>query len=250
MIIGIVLAGGKGTRLGLKDKNKNSLLFHGKPLVSYAVELYKKVCDHAVVVTGHQAKTVESLFPSQAVLFAYQAKRLGTGHAAKVAIKKIEKEKLNPEYVFIGYGDHMMFYTPELLSVLLDKIKTTHAAVGLLSTTYSDPNSLAWGRLIRGKGGMIEKIVEQKNATSEEKDVKLINPGFYCVRYDFAKFALGKLKKNSISKEYYLTDIVEIAIKNDEKVVDVEVPFKQVGIGINTSGELQNSEKLYREVHT
>lgn len=245
MIIGIVLAGGKGTRLGVKDKNKNSILFRGKPLVMYAVDLYKNVCDQTIIVTGHQANTVQSLFSSPSVHFAYQAKRLGTGHAAQVAIRSIEKQAAHPDYIFIGYGDHMMFYTPELLSKLLEKVKTAHAAIGLLSTSYPDPNTLAWGRLIKGENGTIQRIVEQKNATEEEKQVTLINPGFYCIEYQFAKKALSKLKKNPVSKEYYLTDIVEIANTDGKNVIDMEVPFEKVGIGINTAEELVKSQEMY-----
>jgi bifunctional UDP-N-acetylglucosamine pyrophosphorylase/glucosamine-1-phosphate N-acetyltransferase len=109
---------------------------------------------------------------------------------------------------------------------------------------------LAWGRLIRGKDGMIEKIVEQKNATEEEKSVTLINPGFYCVRFDFAKTAIRSIQKNPVSHEYYLTDIVEIARRMGEVVVDLEVPFAKVGIGINTPDELQSSQKLYSQTRT
>lgn len=247
MIIGIVLAGGKGTRLGIKDKNKTSIEFNGKPLISYAVDLYQSVCDNTVVVIGHQAKSIEAVLAKSQTVFAYQAKRLGTGHAAKIAIQKIEKEGLSPEYIFIGYGDHMMFYTPELLKSLLQKVQESGAVIGLLSTRHDDPNTLAWGRLIRGKDGMIEKIVEQKNATEEEKNVALINPGFYCVRFDFAKTAIRAIQKNPVSHEYYLTDIVEIARRMGEAVVDLEVPFEKVGIGVNTPDELQTSQKLYSQ---
>lgn len=245
MIIGIVLAGGKGTRLGIKGKNKTSIEFNGKPLISYAVDLYTSVCDKTVVVIGHQAKSVEAVLATSQTIFAYQAKRLGTGHAAKIAVQKIEKEHLHPEYIFIGYGDHMMFYTPELLEKLLEKVKQTNAAVGLLSTRHENPNILAWGRLMRGANGMIEKIIEQKNATDEEKKVTLINPGFYCVQFDFAKTAIRNIQKNPVSQEYYLTDIVEIARRMGEGVVDLEVPFEKVGIGINTTHELEESQVLY-----
>jgi bifunctional UDP-N-acetylglucosamine pyrophosphorylase/glucosamine-1-phosphate N-acetyltransferase len=249
MIIGIVLAGGKGTRLGLKNKNKTSVLFNGKPLVSYAIDLYHKICEKTVVVTGHQSESIKQLLSSASVISAYQAKRLGTGHAAKIAIEKIAKEGLTPEYVFIGYGDHMMFYTPELLKNLLKKVQESQAVVGLLSTRHTNPMELVWGRLIRGEDGMIEKIVEQKNASEEEKKVTLINPGFYCVKYDFAKRVLKKLKKNPISHEYYLTDIIEIARSKGENVVDLEIPFEKVGIGINTTHELEESQKLYRDTN-
>lgn len=245
MIIGVILAAGKGSRMKLKDTNKTSVHFNGKPLIQYGIDVFRQTTDETVIVVGAHAQSVKDAIISHPHLsFAEQKRRLGTGHAVKVAIDAIKKYPQEPEIILVGYGDHMMFYTPEIINKLIAQHKKHKAAVTLITTEYNDPNSLAWGRIIRKNSHEITRIVEQKDATVQEQAVTEVNPGFYCFDYQFLKKHLGQIRKSKITNEYYLTDFIEIAARN-LKVAALKVPFKYVGIGINTTQQLHQSENLY-----
>jgi bifunctional UDP-N-acetylglucosamine pyrophosphorylase/glucosamine-1-phosphate N-acetyltransferase len=248
MIFGIILAAGKGSRMKVQGANKTTVAFEGKPLVQYGIDLFEKTTHRTVLVVGAFADSIKKTarIPSE-TLFAYQTKRLGTGHAVMVAVKEIEGKGLSPEVVLIGYGDHMMFYTPEIISQLVSTHKMESADVSFLTTEYHDPNSLAWGRIVRDAEGNVLKIVEQKDATDGERDIKEVNPGFYCVKYSFLKQALRKMKKSPVTGEYYLTELTEIAMKQNKKIATLLVPFEYVGLGINTHEQLQQSQALYEQ---
>ncbi|MFA6981683.1 MAG: sugar phosphate nucleotidyltransferase [Patescibacteria group bacterium] len=248
-ICGIILAAGKGARMKTKDKNKTSLDFNGKPMVAYAVEVMQKVADETMVVVGSAAGSVVESLKEYKVRFAIQKKRLGTGHAAKVAVDQVKKENLIPKVVLIGYGDHMMFYSPEVLQKLVDEHFSQNAVLSMLSTEYDDPMKLAWGRILRDESGNVLRIVEQKDASEVELKVKEINPGFYCFNYDFVDEYVYKIKPSPVTGEYYITDLIEFAFKSGSKVCAVKVPFEKVGIGVNTPQQLEESEKLYQQVH-
>ena len=119
MIIGVILAAGKGTRIKAKTANKVTLPFLNKPLILYSVELMEKVADKTFVVVGAFHESVKKVLAQKKVFFAYQKKRLGTGHAVKVALEEIVKKKIKPEIVLVGYGDHTMFYKKENIKKLI-----------------------------------------------------------------------------------------------------------------------------------
>ena len=248
MIVGIILAAGKGTRLnppaGGKDKNKVTLSFLNKPLIIYAVELLENLADKVIVVVGAFHKSVRHVLQKYRVEYAYQVKRLGTGHAVKVALKKIIKSE-KPELILICYGDHSMFYKKTVIKNLIEEHKKVKAVLTFVTTHYERPNDLVWGRVIRDFNGSIIKIVEQKDATDEEKKVKEVNAGFYCFDYLFLKENMNKLKRSPVSREYYITDMIKIALDQKKKVIGHEVPFNKVGIGINRYEELAESQKIY-----
>ena len=250
MVIGVILAAGKGSRMKLKDANKTSVFFNGKPLIQYGVTLFQNTADKTVIVVGAHAESVkESISLHDGIHFAEQKHRLGTGHAVRVAAETMKTFHTEPQFVLVGYGDHMMFYTEKVINQLIELHKKQTATLSLITTTYKDPNFLAWGRIVRSQknGKEIERIVEQKDATEEERAITEINPGFYCFDYQFLKKALKDMTKSPITKEYYLTELIEIASKYNGKIVGLKVPFKYVGIGINTKEQLGESISLYNE---
>ena len=241
MIIGIVLAAGKGTRFGKKSINKTTINFFEIPLVCYGTDLFIKTCDRGDVI--------RSVGKNKKFIFAYQKKRLGTGHAVRVAVGEIIRRKWNPGKVCVGMGDHMMFYKPEIIADLARKINGKRSVISLITCEHKNPDSLAWGRIIRNEGGDVTAIIEQKYATKKQRKIKELNAGLYCFDFDFLKRALTKIKKASKSGEYYLTDIVKVASEVNKCIVAVKVPFKYVGIGINTQGELAESQKLFKRLN-
>ncbi len=239
MDIGIILAAGKGSRLKCKEQNKTSLKLQGKPLVVYGVELFQRTVDHTFVVVGAFSQSVKAVINDPQVIYVHQRKRLGTGHALQVVMRNLLKSDIHPTTVFLGYGDHMMSYTPETI----EQMRTTHvannAAVTLITATVQEPNKEAFGRIVRKANGDVDFIIEQKDASDEQRKIKEINAGFYCFDFEFLKKNWRKLKKSSVTQEYYLTDFIHIANEQGRKVVAHEIPFDLVGTGINTKEQLE-----------
>lgn len=247
MNIGVIMAGGKGKRFGAEGKNKTAELFNGKPIVKYGVELFEKTTDKIIVVLGVAPQSVtEAIGRNEMVDYAFQLEPLGTGDALRVAMEQIISLGLEPEMVFVGNGDHMMFYDPQVIEDLKDLRKDTGAAVCLISIMYpQDPDKFVWGRIVRNAKGEVERIVEQKDATPEERKIAELNVNFYGIDYQFAKKYFSQIQPSKVTGEYYITEMVELAKKNGYKVEALVTPFEQVGIGINTREELKESEELF-----
>lgn len=245
MIIGIILAAGKGTRLKSRHSNKVTLPFLNKPLVIYGVELMESVADKTVVVIGAFHQSVKNVLKKYEVLYAHQKKRLGTSHAVKVGLEILKNSPSVPSIILVGYGDHTMFYKKTTIDKLIGLHKKENAVMSIITVEYKNPNSLAWGRIIRDNNGLVIGSVEQKDATEEQKKVTELNAGFYCFDYDFLRKNIGKVRKSPISHEYYINTLVNIAVGQNKKVAALKIPFKDVGIGINQYQELEESQRIY-----
>lgn len=245
MIVGIILAAGKGTRIKSKDRNKVTLPFLNKPLIVYSVELMTAVCDKVVVVIGAFHESVRRVLKNYPVIYAYQKKRLGTAHATKVGLEAIKNTSPLPDLVLVGYGDHTMFYKKETIKRLITSHRKNNPAISLLTFKYPNPDKIRYGRIIRDKSGLVVDIVEQKDATPEQRAIQEVNPGFYCFDYGFLLKNINKIKKSPVSGEYYLTDMIRIAASQGEKVIGIPIKFEEAGLGVNTAEELKESEKIY-----
>ncbi len=248
-ILGIILAAGKGTRLKSKTTNKVALPFLNKPLILYSVELMEKMTDQIIVVIGAFHESVKQVLKDKNVFYAYQKKRLGTGHAVKVAIDEAKKQGLLAKIVLVGYGDHTMFYNPADIKKLISEHQKEKAVMSMITVRYDNNEKLHWGYIIRDKNGQVVDSVEYKDATEKiRKNLNELNAGFYCFDFDFLQRNLNKVPRSPITGEYYVNSLVNIAISQGLKVVGVEVPFSSVGIGINTKEELEESQKIYLQV--
>ena len=246
MIIGIILAAGKGTRIKAKTANKVTLPFLNKPLILYSVELLEEVADKIFVVIGAFYKSVKKVLTQKRVLYAYQKKRLGTGHAVKVAVEKIIKKKLKPKIVLVGYGDHMMFYKKEDIEKLITFHQKEKAVMSIITTESEENEKLRWGYILRDEKNNIVDSVEYIDATDEVRsNHKELNAGFYCFDFSFLKNNLKKIKKSTVSGEYYINSLIKIASIQGLKVTALKIPFSSVGIGVNTWQELEKSQQLY-----
>ncbi len=245
MIISILLAAGKGTRIKSTDRNKVTLPFLNKPLIVYGVELLDGVTDKTVVVVGAYSESVKQTLQNYSVEYAFQKDQLGTGHAVAAGIEKITELGLMPQSVLVCYGDHTMFYKKETVQGFIEKHIQENATVSLLTTDYPDASKLAWGRIVRDSKGHVKAIVEQKDATPAELAIQEINPGFYLFKTEFLKEALRKITPSPISGEYYITDVIGLAVADQKKVFAHKVSFHEVGLGINKMEELEESQKIY-----
>jgi bifunctional UDP-N-acetylglucosamine pyrophosphorylase / glucosamine-1-phosphate N-acetyltransferase len=250
MTVGIVMAGGKGKRFGVSGVNKTAQLFLGKPIVRYGTDLFSRTTDKIIVVVGIESESVrEAVGENNKVEYAYQKMPMGTGDALRAAILKIASLGWKPKVIFIGNGDHMMFYEPEIIEEMKNKLTAERADMVMLTMDYSDPDKLVWGRVIRNNQGEVVRIVEQKDATETERNISELNANFYAMDYEFARENYRKIKPSPVSGEYYITEMVGLAVKAGKKVTAIKLPFEKVGVGINTRAELEQSTELYKNLH-
>lgn len=238
----IILAAGKGKRMNSKSVNKVALHLADKPMIVHTVSLLEKVgIKEIVVVVGYAKKSVMNVLGSK-VIFAEQRKRLGTGHAALCGLKKLPK---NVDDVLVINGDDSAFYPQGLIKNLIKTHSLSNAAITFLTIEKDNPFSL--GRIVRNNSGQVVAIVEEKDATQTQRKIKEINPGCYILKVKFLRKYLKKIEKSKITGEYYLTSIIDLGIKNNEKTETLKggsIAWR----GVNTKDELQEAEKLFLQV--
>lgn len=250
MLIAIILAAGKGTRIKATDRNKVTLPFLNKPLITYAVELFQGIVDRTIVVIGAFHESVREALHTFDVEYAYQKDQLGTGHAVDAGMKRAEELGISPTLVFVCYGDHSMFYKKETVVRFIADHQAKRTPLSILTTDHENPNALAWGRIIRGSSGKVMGIVEHKDATEEQKSITEVNPGFYLFDAAFLRDVLKKVHPSPVSGEYYITDVIQIAAHEGKPINAMKVPFSEVGIGINKKEELEESQKIYLRLNS
>lgn len=141
-----------------------------------------------------------------------------------------------------------MFYEKETIKKFVEFHKSEKSVVSLISTEFENPDELAWGRIIRDKQNRVINIVEQKDAANAQRKIKEVNAGFYCFDDLFLQENIDKVQKSPVTSEYYLTDLVKIAVSQNNKVSAFKIPFKEVGIGINTPEDLKKSEEMFKKL--
>lgn len=238
-IAAIVLAAGKGKRMGFTNRNKVSLPLGTKPLVLYAVELVKNFGFFPIiVVVGFAKESVMKVLEGHDVIFVYQRRQLGTAHAASCALSRVP---LGVRDLFVIQGDDAAFYQKDTIRKLVKLHKKTNAAVSFLTVTLSNPYGL--GRVVRGSDGRLLSIVEEKDATPQQRNIREVNPACYVFSVRFLKKYLKQVAKSKFTGEYYLTMLVDIAIREGEKVETFNDP-QVVWRGVNTKEELQEAQKM------
>lgn len=238
-VAAIILAAGKGTRMQSKTINKVVMPLGGKPMILHSLGSLKAVSiDPVVVVVGFAKQSVQKVL-GESVLYADQKKRLGTGHALAVGIKKLPAEI---QHTIVIYGDDSAFYTKETFADLMRKHFSSDADITFLTLNVTNPSGL--GRIIRDEKGTVAAIVEEKDATEEQKKITEINPACYIFKVSFLKKYLKKIQKSTVTGEYYLTSLIDVALKQQAKVETVDggnIPWR----GINTKEELHVANALY-----
>ena len=235
----VILAAGEGTRIKARRKNKVVYLLAGKPMIWYSVQTIRKTgIKKIIAVVKFWAASVKKAL-GKSVEYATQGEKKGTAAALEVGIKALRSPI---KYVLVMYGDDSAFYTPELLKFIINQHQKHRAEVTVLSIKVTDPTGL--GRVVRGSDGQITKIIEEKVATEEEKKIKEINTGCYCFNLGFLRQYLPKIEINSISFEYYLTDIVDVALRNGRKVYVCLYPDSTIWHGINDRSQWAKARLL------
>ena len=238
-IVAIVLAAGEGTRIKARNRNKVTFLLAGKPMIWYSVQTIKNVgIKKIVVVVKFKPESVKKAL-GNTVEYVLQGEKKGTAAALEDGIKNI---KAPIDKVLVIYGDDSAFYTPELLKFIVGEHQKHLAKATILSIKVDDPTGL--GRIVRSSNGEIKEIVEEKVATEEEKKIREINTGCYFFDMDFLKKRLAEIKINPTSQEYYLTDIVDVALRNKEKVHVCLYSDAAVWFGVNNRSQWAKARLL------
>jgi bifunctional UDP-N-acetylglucosamine pyrophosphorylase/glucosamine-1-phosphate N-acetyltransferase len=205
----VILAAGKGSRMQAKSKNKVAFVLGGKPMIQRTRDnLVQAGIGQLVAVVGFAAGSVKAALGDQ-VTYVTQTEQKGTGDALKAALPCLAS---NITTVLSVYGDDSAFYPPSLYQDMVQRLEDSSAALLFLTITKEDPTGL--GRIVRGEDGEVTRIVEEKNATEAERQITEINTGFYCFKRKFLDEHIGEITKNELSGEYYLTDMVAIALEH------------------------------------
>ena len=240
-IAAIILAAGKGTRM----KSNLVKVMHplgARPLISWSVQAAKAAgASRIAVVVGHQADRVREYFAADtSITFALQAEQLGTGHAAASAGEALAGFTGT---VFILCGDVPLLRHETLLA--MGALHEKRAAAVTVLTTHME-NPFGYGRVVKREGGRISRIVEEKDATPEEREITEINSGIYCVAADFLFTALAGLKNDNAQGEYYLTDIIKTAADSGRLCLAYVTDDQHEVMGINDRLQLAEAAAIHR----
>ena len=232
------MAAGKGKRMK-SDLPKVLHRLGGKPMVEYVVETAKKVeVEKIILVVGHKREKTQDLLKHLPVEFVIQEEQLGTGHAVMQA--KDHLANFDGD-VLILCGD-MPLLKSDTVRRLLEEHRRKKAVATVLTAILEDPSG--YGRIIRDEKGMVQKIVEDKDASADEKKVKEINTGTFCFDCKSLFSVLDKITPDNKQKEYYLTNVLKLLRRKSFPIWAVVAPDPQEGLGINSQEELEKIEEI------
>ena len=236
----IVLAAGKGTRMkSSKAKVMHEVFF--APMLHHVLNAIMPLgLESSVVVTGHQAEAVENSLNDYDVVFARQEKQIGTANAVLAA------EKFYRDFegtVLIICGDTPLVRA-ETLQAMVAAHSTSEAILTVMTTNMPDPAN--YGRIVTDDQGNLLRIVEEKDASLAEKEIKEINAGIYCVDGSFLLNGLHEIGSDNRQGEYYLTDLIEVARKNGLSVNRYICEDPLEVLGVNSKMELARANTVFQ----
>ena len=231
----IILAAGKGTRMGTNvPKVLNEI--GGQTMLEYVLDCSEKISSHSIVVYGYGRELIEKKLVGRSAQLILQEEQKGTGHAVECAIRAVKTP-----YVVVLYGD-VPLTQPATIEKLLQQIKEHELAL----LTMDMPNPTGYGRIIRNFAGNPIAIVEEKDATTDQKKVCEINTGIVAAHTDKLRRWLPQLKNDNAQGEFYLTDVLalaeleraSIATNKCDNLIEIQ--------GVNTSLQLSQLERVYQ----
>ena len=230
----VILAAGKGTRMK-SDLPKVLHEVNGKSMIHWVVSCATSFLEkNVVVVVGHGADVVKKAVARKFdVLFAWQKELLGTGDAVKSALPVLPEDVAD---VLILCGDVPMIQ-PRTLADLITFHRREENKLSLLAVRMDDPTG--YGRVFLNDGNQLVCIREEADATPNERKNNLINSGIYCIKKDFLLSAIDKIDQQNAQQEYYLTDLVKIAVAMGERAGCLLGNSAREIMGVNTLEDLQ-----------
>lgn len=234
----VILAAGQGKRMR-SDLPKVLQPVAGRPLLKHVIDAAKALQPAATyVVYGHGGDRVRDALKDEQVSWVLQAERLGTGHAVMQAAPAIPDDHI----VLVLYGD-----VPLISTATLNELLTLAGPkqVGLLTMIVPDPTG--YGRVVRDKRGLVEKVVEQKDASKKELKIQECNTGVLAAPAKSLKKWLKQLKNNNAQGEYYLTDVNALAVADKATVKPLVTGNNVEVLGVNDKVQLAEVEAAYRQ---
>ena len=239
-VAAVILAAGQGTRM----KSKRAKILHpvaGKPMVEYSVDAAAFAgASQTVLVIGHQGDQVRAAL-GERVIYVEQPQPRGTGDAVKYAAPVLQNQAA---HVLVFYAD-MPLLKPETLRALIEKHLAARATLTMLTLVADD--SMGFGRIVRDANGKPLRIVEEIEATPQEFAIKELNPGVYCFNADWLWKNLEQLTPSPKKGEYYLTDLLEMAVTQRVIIETETIHDVSQAIGINTRAHLAKAEQVMRD---
>jgi len=242
MIEAIILAAGKGTRM--KDVLPKALIkVKDRPMISYGIDTVVRAgFEKPIIVVSDNESIIREAIGEQR--YVRQEQQLGTGHAVKTALSALKPET---KQVIVLYCDH-----PLVTAETLNNLFATHNERGsVLTMAVAQANDFndwrnalhSFGRIIRNEKGEIAGIVEKKDSTPEQLLITEVNPAYFCFDRAWLEEAINKITDDNVQKEYYLTDLVKQAFKENKKIADVVITAEEA-LGANTKEEIATLEAL------
>jgi len=238
----IILAAGKGTRMKSDIPKVLHKIFE-KPLLGYVLDNVKNIANESFVIVGHQAENVTKYVQENytEVKTVLQTPQLGTGHAVSMVCPYLEDFD---GQVIILCGDTPLI-TEKTLKDFIEYHNSSNSDLTVMSTVFENPTN--YGRIIREQNGSLKCIVEEKDATSDEKNIKEVNAGIYCLNWTKIKNAFSQLKSNNAQGEYYLTDIISWGKKENLNVNAYILKNSDEIYGINSRQNLATATKIMND---
>jgi bifunctional UDP-N-acetylglucosamine pyrophosphorylase/glucosamine-1-phosphate N-acetyltransferase len=236
----VILAAGKGVRM----RSQIPKVVHavaGQPMVKHVVQaVYQAGVNKITLVVGHGRDTIENLFEAGQVGIAVQEQQLGTGHA----LMQAEKNVAGDGNIIVLAGDTPLIRAATI-KALIDRHEESAAAATVLTTSVEDPTG--YGRVLRNEDGSLNRIVEEKDANSEEKAIHEINSGMYCFKTEAVFKALQHINTSNAQNEYYLTDVLKIFIAQGQRVEIQKTDAVEDIYGINDRVQMAQAEAILRQ---
>ncbi len=236
----IVLAAGNGKRM-LGSSPKVLLPIGGKPMAQHILDTVSGIeKSRSILVVSNQAKEVKnSLQFKRNTKIVTQRKQLGTAHAVKAALTQLRPSSVT----VVLYGDVPLIESKTLKRLIRDASKGSLAIL-----TFNKDLPKGYGRVVRGAKNQVEAIIEEKDATKEQKSINEVNSGILAIKSTLIKKLLPEIKNHNAAKEYYLTDIVSLSKKHGIKVQPLLLEDPDEALGANTPLELQDLERACQRI--
>ncbi|MDR3600113.1 MAG: bifunctional UDP-N-acetylglucosamine diphosphorylase/glucosamine-1-phosphate N-acetyltransferase GlmU [Desulfosporosinus sp.] len=236
-LVAVIMAAGKGTRMKSKLPKVMHLLA-GKTLIEHVINTVTQVgIERPLVIVGHGREVVGASICDRAEIVV-QTEQLGTGHAIMQVLPYLEGVRT----VLILSGDQPLL-KPETLHALIKLHETQGVSATVLTANMDQP--FGYGRIIKSGENLI-KIVEEKDATFDERQIKEINTGTYCFKGSALKEALTKITPQNAQGEYYLTEVFDIFLRQRERMLTYVTADSHEALGINSRGQLAEAEGVLR----
>lgn len=240
-LVTLILAAGKGTRM----KSDLAKVLHplcGHPMIHYVIRMSREIgSTRTLAIIGHQKERVRDELTDENIEFVVQEPQLGTGHA--IAQAQGVLDGYNGEILILS-GDAPLL-TPATMRRLIEHHRTQSATATVLTTHLPDPTG--YGRIVRNPDGSVQKVVEHKDATPQERAISEINSGIYVFAAPDLFRALQKVGNDNAQREYYLPDVIPILLSEGKKVSALLTEEYEEISGINTIEQLQEAERILQQ---